>query len=224
MVQKKMRRKLSVETKISNFVGRPKDLVKREAIMVAARDLFLSKSYEGVSMAAIAAVAGVSKLTLYSHFADKAALFQEVISAKCQEHTNEKIYQDAGRLPIRQALQMIGEAFVHLVFSDDAICLYRMMMQNAPGQAAINQLFYEAGPQQICSHIASLLATLAPANALVMADPRKAASHFIFLLKGEWHYALSLQLIPTAPDTEVLRQHVADCVDLLLRAYGVEAV
>ncbi len=51
--------------------GRPKDLGKRAAILEAAKVLFIEQGYTGVSMDAIAAQAGVSKLTVYSHFGDK---------------------------------------------------------------------------------------------------------------------------------------------------------
>ena len=51
--------------------GRPKDPGKRAAILDAAKRLFVSQGFERVSMDQIAAEAGVSKLTVYSHFGDK---------------------------------------------------------------------------------------------------------------------------------------------------------
>ncbi len=51
--------------------GRPKDLGKRASILEAAKRLFIEQGYLGVSMDQIAAAAGVSKLTVYSHFGDK---------------------------------------------------------------------------------------------------------------------------------------------------------
>ena len=50
--------------------GRPKDQAKRLAILEAAKTLFMRNGYEGSSMDAIAAEAGVSKLTVYNHFTD----------------------------------------------------------------------------------------------------------------------------------------------------------
>jgi TetR/AcrR family transcriptional repressor of mexJK operon len=48
---------------------------KRAAILDAAMALFPARGYDGASVEAIAQAAGVSKLTVYSHFADKEALF-----------------------------------------------------------------------------------------------------------------------------------------------------
>ena len=55
--------------------GRPKDPAKREAILDAAKALFIAQGFAGTSMDAVATEAGVSKLTVYSHFSDKATLF-----------------------------------------------------------------------------------------------------------------------------------------------------
>ena len=65
--------------------GRPKDLEKRAAILEAAMALFPERGYEGVSMDAIAQQAGVSKLTVYNHFADKEALFAAAVITCCEQ-------------------------------------------------------------------------------------------------------------------------------------------
>lgn len=59
--------------------GRPKDLAKRQAILDAAKRLFVSMGYASTSMDAVATEAGVSKLTVYSHFNDKETLFSAEI-------------------------------------------------------------------------------------------------------------------------------------------------
>ena len=66
--------------------GRPKDPGKRAAILDAAKRMFVSHGFERVSMDQIAAEAGVSKLTVYSHFGDKDRLFARV---SYQHYTSE---------------------------------------------------------------------------------------------------------------------------------------
>ena len=69
--------------------GRPKDLEKRAAILSAATDLFTARGLNGVSMEAVARAAGVSKITVYSHFRSKDELFRETVFAKCRQHWPE---------------------------------------------------------------------------------------------------------------------------------------
>ncbi len=80
-----------------NGPGRPKDLGKRAAILQAAKSLFVEQGYAGVSMDGIAALAGVSKLTVYSHFGDKETLFSEAIRVQCEEMMPADLFEHAPR-------------------------------------------------------------------------------------------------------------------------------
>lgn len=51
---------------------------KRESVLDAAVELFLSGGFDRTSMDAVAAHAGVSKTTVYAHFGDKLELFRAV--------------------------------------------------------------------------------------------------------------------------------------------------
>ena len=63
----------------------PRSAKKRRAIVEAARALFLRNGYLATSMDEIAAGAGVSKQTVYSHFADKEGLFTQIVTAAVKE-------------------------------------------------------------------------------------------------------------------------------------------
>lgn len=52
---------------------------RREAILNAARIEFAARGYAGTRMEDVAAGVGISKAALYLQFADKAALFQELV-------------------------------------------------------------------------------------------------------------------------------------------------
>jgi len=52
---------------------------KREAVLDAAVELLMLNGYDGTSMDAVAAQAGVSKTTVYAHYADKLELFKAVL-------------------------------------------------------------------------------------------------------------------------------------------------
>src|ERR1700730_1656009 len=52
---------------------------KRRAITEAATTLFLRNGYQGTSMDEVAALAAVSKQTVYKNFADKEQLFSDIV-------------------------------------------------------------------------------------------------------------------------------------------------
>ncbi len=58
---------------------------KRRAILESATVLFLQSGYLGTSMDEIAALAGVSKQTVYKHFEDKQRLFAEIVISSVNE-------------------------------------------------------------------------------------------------------------------------------------------
>ena len=98
--------------------GRPKDLAKRASILEAAKQLFLEQGYQGVSLDQIAATAGVSKLTVYSHFGDKETLFAAAITASCEEVLPEELFARPPAGSLREQLHGIGRAFFDLIISD----------------------------------------------------------------------------------------------------------
>src|SRR5436309_14403335 len=65
--------------------GEGRSARKRRAILDAAATVFLRNGYLGASMDEIAALAGVSKQTVYKHFADKERLFVEIVMSTVDE-------------------------------------------------------------------------------------------------------------------------------------------
>ena len=66
----------------TNF-GRSKQ--KRRTVLQSAEELFLTRGFNGTSMDEVAVHAGVSKQTVYKHFADKERLFSEVVTSTVNE-------------------------------------------------------------------------------------------------------------------------------------------
>ena len=62
---------------------------KKEEILKIASKEFAKYGYKGISLETIAKKAGISKAAIYYHFANKAALFKEVIMPKLDELINK---------------------------------------------------------------------------------------------------------------------------------------
>ncbi|HXO91725.1 MAG TPA: helix-turn-helix domain-containing protein, partial [Stellaceae bacterium] len=59
---------------------------KSESILAAAKRSFLAAGFGAVSMDSIAREAGVSKATVYAHFAGKEELFGAMIGRECERY------------------------------------------------------------------------------------------------------------------------------------------
>jgi TetR/AcrR family transcriptional repressor of mexJK operon len=197
--------------------GRPKDLDKRLAILESAKELFVEQGYAGTSMDAIARNAGVSKLTLYSHFGHKEDLFQQCVVSKCEEHAPDALYDPTSDLPLRQRLLSIGTAFIELLFSDEAVKFYRMMAGEARQTGKLGRLFHAAGPQRMLDQFDELLAVAVRHGELKVRDRQRAANHFFSMMRGDHHMRVIMGE-PRPPASE-LRRHAADVVEVFLSAY-----
>ncbi|MCG6116888.1 MAG: TetR/AcrR family transcriptional regulator [Aquimonas sp.] len=203
--------------------GRPKDPEKRAAILEAAKRLFPLRGFEGVSMDAIAAEAGVSKLTVYSHFQDKDTLFAAAVKAKCEEQLPETVFRvEPGRGPIREQLRAIATGFHALILSTESVSFYRMMAAQGEANGKLAELFYEAGPRRILGAFEAFLIAANHAGSLEVPDPRRAAGHFFCLIKGETHMRQLIGCPVCGLDCEG-PEHIESVLDLFLRAYALRA-
>lgn len=202
--------------------GRPKDLGKRAAILDAAKRLFSTHGFDGVSMDQIANEAGVSKLTVYSHFGDKESLFGAAVRAKCEEQLPPELFLVGPEGSLREQMTAIARAFFALVTSEEAVAMHRMMMMPGAGDSHVRELFWQAGPQRVKEGFAAFLRDEVAQGALDIPDVERAASQFFCLLKGELHMQLMCGLccMPAGDDVDA---HIEATVDLFLRAYGPQA-
>lgn len=199
--------------------GRPKDLAKRAAILEAAKRLFVAQGFDGVSMDQIAAEAGVSKLTVYSHYGDKHTLFGEAIASVCREQMPDALFATPAAGSCRQQLTQIARAFFGMITSAEALSIHRMM--TAPGtDPRLQELFWRAGPERVQAAFAAYLQRCADDGQLAIDDVPRAASQFFALLKGEMHTLMMCGLC-TGPAPGDVEAHIAATVDLFVRGYGV---
>ena len=199
--------------------GRPKDPGKRAAILAAAKGLFLARGYEGTAMDAVAQEAGVSKLTVYSHFQDKDSLFLEAVRAVCEDLLPADLFVARFEGPMRDQLLRIARAFFRLITSDEAIAVHRIMGQQLPPGSPLPHLFWEAGPRRIQEAFADFLRAEVAAGELQVHACTLAAQQFFALLKGEYHARLVCSC-PAPIAGPALERHLEATVDMFLRAYG----
>ncbi len=101
----------------------------REQIIAVATRLFADRGYEGTSIEAVLQEAGVSRGSLYHHFAGKDALFEAVLEAVEESAGIQVIAATEGATDIVAALQAAAIAWVRL--AGDPV-VKRILLIDAP--------------------------------------------------------------------------------------------
>jgi len=210
----------SLPNAVIGGLGRPKDLAKRAAILLAAKELFLRLGYDGSSMDAIAAEAKVSKLTVYSHFNDKETLFAAAIQAHCINHLPPSLFDLAEHASISDVLYGLATRFQQLINNQESIELHRLLVTLAVQNPEKTRLFYNAGPQRTLDEMARLLKQANQQGKLDVPDCVMAAEYFLSAFTGCTQLRLILA-IDEVEDRTACERYVREVVQRFVRAYSV---
>jgi TetR/AcrR family transcriptional repressor of mexJK operon len=202
--------------------GRPKDQAKRAAIVAAATALFMERGYAGVTMEAVAASAGVSKMTVYGHFHDKAALFGAVVRLMSDQMVARLTGLDeaGGARDLERALVDFGNALLGLILSPQCVAMSHVLMGMLMKDRALAESFYEAGPSHTNAALARFLAEAAARGQVAFDSPHAAADDLISLWEGDMPKRIALGLVPMLSDAEI-EARVRRGTKVFLRAYRV---
>ncbi len=123
---------------------------KRQQILQGAIQIFLENGYEGTSMDRVAAAAGVSKNTIYSHFQDKKGLFVSLI----EQVTGERFQIVFGSVSLSGdpaiVLRQIAEKLLATIMVDqEYIAFLRLIIGESGRFPELAQLFVQALPQKV---------------------------------------------------------------------------
>ena len=110
---------------------------KRETIIKAGRELFLSHGYSRTSMDEVAKRAEVTKQTVYRYFVSKSDLFAEVISQISKEND---VYVFGDLTPDKELVKF-GINFVSMHMERHRLELFRMMIAESGDGSEIGGMF-----------------------------------------------------------------------------------
>jgi AcrR family transcriptional regulator len=185
---------------------------KRGAIVAAAARVFLSGGYGAASMDAIAAEAGVSKQTVYSHFGAKDALFEAIIAGKCADlMAPVQVPGRPGEHP-EMALGELARRFLATIFTSANMALFRVVVAESGRFPELAEAFYRAGPATAVDNLAGYLAEIGRKGVLRIRDAKASAQLFFAMLRGDLYLRRLLDLTPEPPAAEIdplVRQVVA---------------
>jgi AcrR family transcriptional regulator len=121
-----------------------KSAARRGAIIAAAVEEFCDRGYAATRLDDIAARAGVAKGTIYLHFADKEALFQDIISTMFVPVVSRAIEPaPPPGVPIKHVLGAIADMFVRDVFTTRRRDILRLLLAEGPRFPKLAEFHYE---------------------------------------------------------------------------------
>ena len=196
---------------------------KAAVVLAGARSIFLAHGFSAATTDMIQQAAGVSKSTVYAHYANKEALFKAVIEAECETFLQRmrRIKLEPGHL--REVLDALARAYLTIVLSPEALCLFRVVIAEAPRFPDLARHFYLIGPQTANTIVAAHLEHAAKIGEVDCSSVGHAAAAAIFvnLVRAE----PQLQCL-THPDSRPsAAQHdlwASQAVDTFLRAFGTK--
>ncbi len=203
--------------------GEPRSVRKRRAILEAAATLFLADGYRGTSMDEIAALAGVSKQTVYKHFDDKERLFVEIVTTTVDEisdavHEEVLALRDSG--DVEADLRDLARRQLRSVMQPRLLALRRLVIGEAGRFPELGRAFYERGPGRTIEALAAAFDGLVERGALELDDSSLAASHFNWLIMSAPINEAMLLGRDEAPSPAAIRRHADGGVRAFLAAYA----
>ncbi len=199
--------------------GRPVDMGKSTAIVSAARHQFFQIGFAQASIESIAAHAGVSKVTVYSRFGTKEALFTAVVEAECdtmRESLNSDALYDGD---LRQTLINFGLNMSRFLARDEMMRFEKHLAVEAEHNPGIGQLFLDAGPRRLHSSLTALLDHAVSMGQLQIEDTEMAAEHLAGMVKGlsDMERRFGQDDPGSAQKT---KKRISSAVDLFLKGYA----
>lgn len=194
-----------------------------EAIILAARKLFLKRGYDGVNLDAIARKASVSRQTLYNNFGSKEAIFRAMLNDHWQRlragqgDGHEAV--GAGQPP-EEMLRLFGTRMMAFVEGADQVDFTRLVIAESRRTAWIGREFYEVGKGPLVHGFAATLRAYSGAGLLHCHDPLLAAHQFFGLILECVFWPFVMAIGPATSELVTVEVAIDEAVKMFMARYG----
>jgi AcrR family transcriptional regulator len=186
---------------------------KREQILQGAMQIFLTSGYASTSMDRVAAVAGVSKQTIYSHFQDKEGLFKALMERVTFDRVQPILFEgeELSGEP-EYVLRKFAEIFLTVIADQEYLSLLRVIIAESVRFPELAQLYtrtvIQRGRQLLCRYFKSR-------PDLEIADPEATTQIFVGSLVS---YVLAQEILHGKETIFLERDRLVNSlIDLMLK-------
>lgn len=193
---------------------------KRLQILDAAEKMFYEVGVEHTTMDQLAAQAGVSKRTVYNHFASKEALFAAIITRMLEGVSSAEAVNYRRDLPLDAQLTQIAEQEVQLLTSVEFLRVakigFMQLLKDAELAKHLTQIKLGC-----LTYLGDFLAEACEDGRLQIADCDFASKQFVYQLKSFVFYPLlyGFETVSEAQQQQVIKE----TVQMLLARYQTTA-
>lgn len=154
-------------------------------MLAVALDIFLEKGFEQTTMMEIATCVGMSKRTVYAHYADKAALFKAAVHRAIELYTVPREALDAVAAPdLEETLKAIARLRIANVATPISTKLQRILSAQSYRFPELFNAAFEEGAGPTIDFLADLFARYTALGDIRVTEPRRAAAAFLSLVVG----------------------------------------
>ncbi|SEU47282.1 TetR/AcrR family transcriptional regulator [Nonomuraea wenchangensis] len=199
-------------------------LASDERILAAAKELFLTDHYDGVTLERVAERAGVSRQTVYNRFGSKETVFLEMVRhhwAAFDGPDRRGIEWDADA-SVEDVLRGFARLLQRFATETDQIRFARLVVTESGRLPWIAEEFYRLGKGPIAATFAACLDDLTGRGRLRCPDSHLAARQFMGLVQEflVWPRVMAFEEeITVQPSAEVV---IEEAVRTFLARYGPE--
>ncbi|MEN1680492.1 MAG: TetR/AcrR family transcriptional regulator [Planctomycetota bacterium] len=192
----------------------------QQRIIAAASQVFLELGYRNCSIEDVAAAAGVTKPTVYSHFGSKEGLLTSVTQARVSKNAAMMSSALSASGDTRTDLTAFGKVFLERAQGAESVRWHRLCASEAVSHPEIGAAIFASGPAKVIKALTDFLAAETSEGRLACPNPGLAAEQFLGLLLGVGPIrALTGQ---PAPSPQKRRRIVDAAVDTFLAAFSAE--
>ena len=192
----------------------PRGERRREALLQAARALFLERGYSGTSLSDIVARGGGSLTTLYNLFGGKEGLFRAMIQLDTDVMFGELELPRFTRDTLASGVTEMIVQMALLIQEPSRAAMQRAIVAEAAQFPDLAQAFYTGGVQKGLALFSRMLQELQADGLLQPMDPELAAICLMEPVLG--HVQRRLLVGYGVPDENAIRAHAGLAVRLFL--------
>lgn len=134
-----------------------KSAARRDAILAAAHDEFSAKGFAAARLDDVARRASVAKGTIYLHFRDKEALFQELIRSELSPLVSALEAAPIVDMPLREATERFVDLFVREIYRTRRREVLRLVIAEGPRFPKVAEFYYK----EVVERVVAILSRVA---------------------------------------------------------------